>query len=201
MRVLPGSALSGLNAKQIAALGRKPGRKQAPAGPAATPAKSHSPQANDQEAAPYRLHTPKLLPDSVRMDLARGVITLKLGGVPENFSNARYGKAVYQKKHSNPWSRLVRTLADQARVQAHLPRQEQKHAKRRVEIMIFRCAPMFDPDAISHTMKPVVDALKKVLIYDDSHTYLKLKVDQTRIFSRLDQYTRIVVRDLPASGA
>jgi hypothetical protein len=177
MPVLPASALRGLNSKQIAALGLTPAAKR--------PKRAFS------------LHTPRLLPDSVQVSLHPTLITLKLGGVPENWSNTRYGKAVYQKRHSDPWRRLVYSLADQARVQARLPRQTAKHPRRRVEIMIFRCAPMFDPDGSYNAMKPVVDALKQVLIYDDSPTYLDLDIDQTRIKERPTQHIQIIIRDLP----
>jgi len=208
MSPLPASVLDGLSDKQLARLGlkRKKGGKgtskmtqKAAAKATATPAKAARKTATKKASATprYRLHTPTLLPDSVSVDLAKGTITLKLGGVPENWSNSRYGKAVYQKKHSSPWSKLVHSLADQARVQARMPRQEQKHERRRVEIMIFRCAPMFDPDGKYNAMKPVVDALKRVLIYDDNPTYLKLKVDQTQVFSKPEQRIRLIVRDLP----
>ena len=178
MRVLPSSALRGLNAKQIAALGlpAKPRRKRA--------------------VGTSLLHTPRVLPDSVTLTTNPTVVILKVGGVPENMSNARYGKAVYQKRYSDPWRRLVRSLADQARTQARLPRQTAKHPRRRVEIMIVRCAPMFDPDGSYNAMKPVIDALKQTLIYDDSPTYLKLNIDQTQIKSRLDQHIQITIQDL-----
>jgi Holliday junction resolvase RusA-like endonuclease len=178
MPVLPASALRGLNAKQVASLGLTPKKRTA------------------RLPGSFSLHTPRLLDDSVSVSFKPTTIVLKLGGVPENWSNSRYGKAIYQKRHSDPWRRLVHSLADQARVQARLPRQIAKHPQRRVEIMIFRCAPMFDPDGCYNAMKPVVDALKQTLIYDDNPAYLDLDIDQTRITTKAEQHIQITVRDL-----
>jgi hypothetical protein len=178
MTVLPASALRGLNPKQIAALGLSPKVRRQPV-PGA-----------------FKLHTPRSLPDSVTVSANPTLVILKIGGVPENWSNSRYGKAVYQKRYSDPWRRLARSLADQARVEAKLPRQLAPHPQRRVEIMIFRCAPMFDPDGKYNAMKPVVDALKQILIYDDSPTYLDLDIEQTRIYKRPLQHIQITIHDL-----
>lgn len=194
------AALRGLSAKKITALKKLPAQKIAALrGLSASQIASLGIKAKvKRKIVPgaFRLHQPRPLPDSVSVSTDGSLIILKVGGVPENWSNTRYGKAVYQKSRSDPWRKLVRSLADQARAQAHRERQVTKHPKRRVEIMIFRCAPMFDPDAISHTMKPVIDALKQILLYDDNPTYLDLDVEQTRITSKKDQHIEITIRGL-----
>jgi hypothetical protein len=203
MPVLPASALRGLSAKQIAALGLSPKQIASIGGKPTrgrkTQAKAVAKVATRKRplvANAFRLHVPRVLPDSVSVTTQPTVVTLKIGGVPENWSNSRYGKAVHQKQYSGPWHRAASLIAKQALNQAKLAPQEAPHPQRRVEIMIFRCAPMFDPDAIAHTMKPVIDGLKRLLIYDDSLTYLDLDVEQTRIYKRIEQYIQITIFDL-----
>jgi hypothetical protein len=181
MRTLPASVLRGLDKKQIAALG------------------AHVKVSRPRTKPKRNLHTPRLLAEHERVTVTTNptVITLRIGGVPENLANSRYGKAVHAKHSTNPWSHMVGSLAGEALVVAHLPHQTLKHPKRRVEFMIFRCAPMFDPDGATMAMKPILDALKGVLIYDDSPTYIKEVVDQTQIHVRADQHIEITVRDLP----
>ena len=194
-RVLPASSLRGLNPKQIASLS-KPKVTGKGSKAAKAPAAKTGKKARVAKRASH-LHTPRLLPQAVAVSFAPTVVRLTVGGVPENWANARYVKAVHMKRYTAPWRKLVNALANQARVMARLPLQDSPHPKRQVAIMIYRCAPMFDPDGVYTVMKPVVDALKRVLLYDDSATYLGLLVEQTRISTKADQRIEITISGLP----
>lgn len=105
----------------------------------------------------------------------RTVAVVEIPGVPQNWSQWR-GSSLARDAAKKPWRELAWYAAQSARNAARWPLPEKVNppARRYLEVEIHKMRPLYDEDGAVSCLKPLIDGLRDVLLWDDSPAWCGL---------------------------
>ena len=120
-------------------------------------------------------------------------LVIEIPSVPPNWSNMRvHPIELYRQKKA--WFETAYMLSHKARVEAGWPMAAPMDGVREISFTIYKTWPAFDADGAWAAIKPLLDGLKKTLIWDDGGKFIRIPaVDQVRVKSQKDRRVVITV--------